>query len=209
MAVTLSPYDLPDAFLFNGKTTGILVWQPQEPLIVLGQSNNIEASLFAESVEADRITVTKRPSGGESVILTPSTIAFTVARRFRVMMPFSSFFTMVNNVVTEGLAAMGVREISLKGISDITVGNHKILGSAMRKVNDMLVYHAVLNLAEDPALFSRYLRHPVREPDYRSGRDHESFVTSLHAEGYLFTADEVTAMLNERLGRILTITLPD
>lgn len=206
MAVTLSEYDLPDAFLFKGSTTGILVWQPQETVIVLGQSNSIETSLSIDTVAADGLRVTKRPSGGETVILTPATVAFTAARHFQVMIPFRDYFMMVNSAVIEGLAEMGVSGLGARGISDITIGNQKILGSSMRKVGDKLVYHAVLNIAEDPVLFSRYLLHPQREPDYRSGRSHHEFVTSLAAEGYIFTPTEVMAMLTGRLGALMVST---
>jgi len=206
MAVTLSEYDLPDAFLFKGSTTGILVWQPQETVIVLGQSNSIETSLSTDTVAADGLRVTKRPSGGETVILTPATVAFTAARHFQVMIPFRDYFMMVNSTVIEGLAEMGVAGLGARGISDITIGNRKILGSSMRKVGDKLVYHAVLNIAEDPVLFSRYLLHPRREPDYRSGRSHHEFVTSLAAEGYIFTPTEVMAMLTGRLGALMVST---
>ena len=206
MAVTLSEYDLPDAFLFKGSTTGILVWQPQETVIVLGQSNSIETSLSTDTVAADGLRVTKRPSGGETVILTPATVAFTAARHFQVMIPFRDYFMMVNSAVIEGLAEMGVSGLGARGISDITIGNQKILGSSMRKVGDKLVYHAVLNIAEDPVLFSRYLLHPQREPDYRSGRSHHEFVTSLAAEGYNFTPTEVMAMLTGRLGALMVST---
>lgn len=205
MNLTLTEYDLPDAFLFREGTAGILVWQPQETVIVLGQSNSIETSLHTETVAADGIRVTKRPSGGETVILTPATIAFTVARHFPVMIHFRDFFRMVNNAVIEGLGEMGVSELGSKGISDITIGNRKILGSSMRKVESKLVYHAVLNMAEDPALFSKYLRHPRREPDYRAGRRHDEFVTSIANEGYSFTPDELTEMLNSRLASLMML----
>jgi len=200
MAVILSEYDLPDAFLFSGSTTGILVWQPHETVIVLGQSNSIETSLRLETVASDAIRVMKRPSGGETVILTPATIAFTVARHFPVMVQFREFFRMVNSVVIEGLGEMDVTGLGSKGISDITIGNRKILGSSMRKVGNKLVYHAVLNVAQDPSLFSKYLLHPRREPDYRAGRRHDEFVTSLANEGYNFTHRELMEMLNFRLG---------
>ncbi len=204
MAVTLTDYNLPDAFLFREGATGILVWQPKETVIVLGQSNSIETSLRTEAVEADGVRVTKRPSGGETVILTPLTVAFTVARNFPVMIRFGDFFSMVNSVVIEGLAEMGVSRLGSKGISDITLGNRKILGSSMRKAGNKLVYHAVLNMAENPALFSKYLSHPRREPDYRAGRSHHEFVTSLAEEGYNITHDEVMSMLNRMLGRMMT-----
>lgn len=203
MAVIISEYDLPDAFLFSEGTTGILVWQPQETVIVLGQSNSIETSLHPETVAEDGIRVTKRPSGGETVILTPSTIAFTIARHFPVLIHFRDFFRMVNSEVIEGLGGIGITGLGSKGISDITIGNRKILGSSMRKVGNKLVYHAVLNVAEDPLLFSRYLRHPRREPDYRAGRRHDDFVTSITNEGYRFTPEELMEMLNMRLASLM------
>jgi len=203
VALTLSEYDLPDAFLFREGTVGYLVWQPEESVIVLGQSNSMEAALYSDAVAKDSLRVTKRPSGGETVILTPSTIAFTIAKRFPVMIPFKEYFRLVNSVVVAGLEEMGVSWLGSKGISDITIGNRKILGSSMRKVNDRLVYHAVLNLGEDPAIFGRYLRHPGREPDYRAGRSHSEFVTSMAAEGYNFDAAEVMAMLDRRLAGLL------
>ena len=203
MTVTLSEYDLPDAFLFSGGTTGILVWQPPETIIVLGQSNSIESSLYTETVAADGIRVTKRPSGGETVILTPATIAFTVAKQFPVMIQFREFFSMVNSEVMEGLADMGVTGLGSKGISDITIGNRKILGSSMRKVGSKLVYHAVLNVSQDPLLFGRYLCHPRREPDYRAGRRHDEFVTSIANEGYNIKPADLMSMLNRQLGGLM------
>lgn len=203
MKLTLSDYDLPDAFLFSEGATGVLVWQPQEMIIVLGQSNSIESSLCMKAVAADNLRVTRRPSGGETVILTPATVAFTVAKHFPAMFNFRKFFSMVNSVVIKGLSNMGVSDLYSRGISDITIGNRKILGSSMRKASDKLVYHAVLNLAEDPALFTRYLRHPRREPDYRAGRSHHEFVTSLAGEGYSFAPGKIIEMLNRRLGGLM------
>ena len=203
MALTLSEYDLPDAFLFREGTVGFLVWQPEETVIVLGQSNSIESALYSDAVAKDALRVTKRPSGGETVILTPSTVAFTIAKKFPVMIPFKEYFSLVNSVVVAGLEELGVSRLGAKGISDITIGNRKILGSSMRKVNDKLVYHAVLNLGEDPAIFGRYLRHPGREPEYRAGRSHSEFVTSMAAEGYKHDAEEVMAMLDRRLAGLL------
>ncbi len=204
MAPLLTDYDLPDAHLFSGGVQGILAWQPSETVIVLGQSNTVATSLHAVTVDADGIRVTKRPSGGEAVILTPATVAYTVARRFPAMIPFSEFFRMVNSVVIGGLASMGVERLGTRGISDITIDNRKIVGSSMRKLNEMLIYHAVMNLAEDPAIFGRYLLHPRREPDYRAGRSHTEFVTSLAAEGYSFTPDTVISMLNSVLPQLIT-----
>lgn len=200
MPVTVHEYDLPDAFLFKADNDGFLVWQPDGYHIVLGQSNSAEKSLFTENVMNDNIPVTRRPSGGEAVILTPATIAVSLAKAFPVMIPFRKFFRMVNQVIIESLEGLGVKDLVMKGISDIAIGDKKILGSSMASHRNRLVYHAVINLGEDPAIFEKYLRHPCREPGYRLGRKHSEFVTSLGKEGYSLRPQELIDAISRRLG---------
>lgn len=198
MPVEVRPYDLPDAALFSGKGNGMLVWQPAETVIVLGQSNTPEKSLFIDNVVCDGIPVTKRPTGGEAVILTPRMAVITVAREFADMVRSKDFFMEVNRMILDMLAEFGVKNYGTRGISDITIGNRKILGSSMHRRENRLVYHAVLNIGEDPAIFERYLRHPSREPDYRLQRPHGEFVTSLEKEGYNIHLLDIAAILTHR-----------
>ena len=184
MPVEVRPYDLPDAALFGGTGDGMLVWQPAETIIVLGQSNTPERSLIIKNVLSDSIPVTKRPTGGEAVILTPHMAVVTVAREFREMARSKEFFMEVNSLILNVLSDLGVKNYGTRGISDITIGHRKILGSSMHRRDNRLVYHGVLNLAGDPSIFGRYLSHPSREPDYRQYRPHGEFVTSLRNEGY-------------------------
>lgn len=184
MHVEVRPYDLPDAALFGGTGDGVLVWQPAETIIVLGQSNTPEKSLILENVVSDSIPVTKRPTGGEAVILTPQMAVITVAREFTGLVRSRDFFMEVNGMILDLLSDLGVKNYGTRGISDITIGHGKILGSSMHRRENRLVYHAVLNIAGDPSIFERYLRHPSREPDYRRNRPHGEFVTSLKNEGY-------------------------
>jgi len=59
-----------------------------------------------------------------------------------------------------------------------------------------LLYHAVLNLGEPASTFERYLKHPSKEPDYRKGRSHSDFVTSLKEKGYANSAHHMENMLS-------------
>ena len=195
MSILIRPYDLPDASLFSGTGDGMLVWQPEKTVIVLGQSNTPERSLVIENVEADNIPVTKRPTGGEAVVLTPGMAAITVAREFREMIPSNDFFRVINGIILDVLADLGVKNYGTQGISDITLRSRKILGSSMQRRERRLVYHAVMNIRQDPDIFERYLRHPGREPDYRQKRKHSEFVTSLHNEGYNIFFKDVAAIL--------------
>ncbi len=189
MPLDVVEYNLPDRVLFTESSDGYLVWQPDRYYLVLGMSNKPEGSHFTENVIRDRMPVTKRPSGGEAVMLTPSTIAFTVAKSFPMPVPFREFFCTVDGLVIECLGIKGIAGLGSKGISDITIGNKKILGSSMRSIHNRLIYHAVLNVSEEPGLFEVYIRHLRREPDYRSNRNHSEFVTSIREEGYNVSID--------------------
>jgi lipoate-protein ligase A len=196
MSVTVRPYDLNDAALFSGTGDGMLVWEPAGTVIVLGQSNTPEKSLITDKVEADSIPVTKRPTGGEAVVLTPRMAVITVAREFSEMMSSKDFFKVINGMMLDVLSDLGVKNYGTRGISDITIGDRKILGSSMHRRENRLVYHGVLNISEDPGIFERYLKHPGREPDYRQHRKHGEFVTSLKKEGYNITYMDIAAILN-------------
>lgn len=199
MPVIVRPYDLPDAALFGGTGDGMMVWQPEETVIVLGQSNTPERSLIFENVLHDGIPVTKRPTGGEAVILTPQMAVITVAREFPGIARSKDFFMEVNAMILDLLSDLGVRNYGTRGISDITIGHRKILGSSMHRRENRLVYHAVLNLSEDPSIFEKYLRHPSREPDYRQHRSHSDFVTSLKKEGYNIHYQNIATILSRSL----------
>jgi lipoate-protein ligase A len=196
MSVIIRPYDLDDTALFSGTGNGMLVWQPEGTLIVLGQSNTPEWSLIIENIEADNIPVTKRPTGGEAVVLTRQMAVITVAREFRETITSKDFFKVINGMMLDMLSDLGIKNYGMKGISDITIDNRKILGSSMHRREKRLVYHAVLNISEDSGIFERYLKHPGREPDYRLNRRHSEFVTSLKSEGYNIVYNDIEAILN-------------
>ncbi|MCI0522391.1 MAG: hypothetical protein L0Y37_01935 [Bacteroidales bacterium] len=199
MTVTVLPYALPDAVLFAGTGDGLLIWQPESTVIVLGQSNTPEKSLILSAVEEDNIPVTKRPTGGEAVILTPAMAVITVARKFSTIFPSKEYFGEINGVIIRILSDLGVEDLGLKGISDITIGHRKILGSSMHRRETRMVYHAVLNTGEDPDIFEKYLRHPSREPEYRHNRKHSEFVTSLEREGFQIEFGDLVSKLKSRL----------
>jgi lipoate---protein ligase len=197
LPVSILPYDLPDAFLFEGAEDAYSIWQPQKNYIVLGLSNTPERSLFTENIIRAGIPVTKRPSGGEAMMLTPRTVVFAISRTFPVPVSSRDYFRIINELIVDYLRTKGVNNLGFKGISDITIGNNKILGSSIRSRRTRMTYHAVLNVSEDPDLFEKYLRHPVKEPDYRAQRSHKEFVTSLKTEGFNITIDELISDISQ------------
>ena len=186
-------YDLPDSYLFENDVvkSSSIVWIPDETCIVMGRSNNPSDSLFIEDVVADSIPVYKRPSGGETVLLSNKMVVFSIAIKQTDFKSGKSYFKDYNAKIISILENFGIRNLGYKGISDITINDTKILGSSIYQNKFIVFYHAVLNVGESVSLIDKYLKHPVREPDYRTNRNHKDFVTSLSKEKYNVGIDDI------------------
>jgi len=199
--IQVREYDLPDSYLYREQPDNISVkvWIPDEICIVLGRSNNPNDSLIQDEVINSGIPVYKRPSGGETVILSQNTIVISIAIDQRQFKGGKKYFNAINNSIIEVLKIFNIANLKYKGISDIAIGEMKILGSALYQNKNVVFYHAVLNISESPKLFSKYLKHPQREPDYRTGRKHTDFVTSLAKENYNIDIDHLIRSLEKHL----------
>lgn len=198
MEAVVLPYQLPDLDFFSTSTSpGILCFVPDRLILILGQSNNAEQSIVTNRASEDHVTIMKRPSGGEAVLLSPRTLVISVVLFEVAPQNPRELFVSVNSVVINALEKLGVRNLHMRGISDVSIGGKKILGSSMYRRNGKILYHAVLNVSEDVSNLMRYLQHPRREPDYRSGRAHDEFVTSLHREGFQVEAAALVSALTE------------
>lgn len=201
MPIEPGTYDLPDAGLVRGFGTGyrFLVWQPDRIVIVLGHSNPVSRSVIEENVIRDAISLCRRPSGGQTVLLTPAMLAVSAAYGLdRPASPYP-FFTVFTSRLIRALGMLGINGLSRQGISDITLGGRKIAGSAIHQNRERLFYHAVLNIDEPGETFKKYLLHPEREPEYRQGRPHDEFVTSLRESGYPFPIGEIVRVLDREM----------
>lgn len=193
--IDVAPYQLPDKdVLASTESFKFLIWFPEEVCIVLGRSNKAEDSVFEEVVSMDNIPIYKRPSGGEAVVLAPGMLVVSWAMELERMVSPDSIFRQMNALYTALFERAGIFGISGNGISDLCIDGKKIMGSSMYLNQKRLFYHAVININGDVGLISRYLKHPQREPAYRAGRAHESFVTSLGKEG---KTCNVSFMVNE------------
>ncbi len=156
-----------------------------------------------EAVLADGITVVKRPSGGETVILTPNTLVIAISFTTETLKNPKEYFHKINDSIIAVLAQQGIQNLLQKGISDIAIGEKKILGSSIYRRPNRVFYHAVLNVAEDIANIAKYIRHPAKEPDYRKGRPHSEFVTSIREQGYDLSVESLLIELEKGMRNLL------
>jgi len=207
LEITVHPYDLPDAdILVSPDEFEYSVWQPDKMYVILGRANSALSSLWVENITTDKVDVYKRPSGGETVILSPNMVVFSAKMKFDKSMSTKQMFVKINSLLIKHLSQLGIKELNTRGISDISIGVKKIAGSSMYLNKDVIFYHAVLNISEDISLISKYLKHPLREPDYRMGRSHLDFVTSLHKEGYNLDYNTIATKLSLALRELETVS---
>ena len=167
------------------------IWEPENTIIVLGRSNDIDSEVVVERARIDNVKVGKRLGGGGAVVLTKGLLVITIAKLVDKYFNNQYYFDQINNLIIAALNNIGVSFLEKKGISDICIRNKKVLGSSIYRRNKSLFYQASLLVNPSISIISKYLKHPSREPDYREGRRHEDFITTLKKEGYFFTKKKV------------------
>ncbi|MCP5104707.1 MAG: hypothetical protein GY950_15085 [bacterium] len=197
-------YDLQDMELLKEEQHffHFMVWQPAFVSVILGQSNKAAPSLRMENILKDKVPVYKRPSGGETVVLSPRTLVISILRRGDKLQSPSIYFKAYGQGIIRALEGLGVGDLRGNGISDICIGERKIVGSSIYRNKDLVFYHAVLNVSESTDILERYLKHPQREPEYRRGRTHSDFVTSLTHEGYDLPTEEVKQAISDSFSHL-------
>jgi len=200
----IKKYNLPDFDIMHDEetTAGYFLWRPDGVYVVLGNSNKPEENLNEKEIEEDDVQVYKRPSGGETVVLTPNTLVISVKIILDKFSDPKYYFRYFNQKIIDGLENLGIKDVSYRGISDIALKSKKILGSSIYRKRKALFYHAVLNVSEPVKTIEKYIKHPTKEPDYRKGRTHKEFVTSLHNEGYPFSVNQISNSLKMVLSEI-------
>jgi lipoate-protein ligase A len=168
--------------------------------VVLGRSTSLE-EVHADRCRADRVPVLRRAGGGGVVVLSPGMVVISVAGTSGIPFCLREHMNLVNRRVMAALEGLGVGDLSLRGISDIALGDRKLLGSYLYRRRDLVLYQGSLLVNPDLGLIDRYLKHPRTEPDYRRGRPHADFLTSLRRQGYTLTPGQVAAEILEVLGR--------
>jgi lipoate-protein ligase A len=188
----------------NGKDYAYAVFEARNTEVVLGRSAKAEEDLYLEACKQDEVMIHRRAGGGGSVVLCSGVVVISIAGKTALAYHLKEHMNAVNLIVIKTLHGFGVRNLWIKGVSDVTIGDKKILGSSLHRKKDLVLYQGALLVHPQLDLIARYLRHPKKEPDYRMGRRHTDFITSLYREGYRI---DITAII-DALQRELTVYRP-
>jgi lipoate-protein ligase A len=190
-----------------GEKPFVYLYEQQHVEVVHGPSFVAEKEVLIDRCETDGVPITERRGGGGTVVLSPGTLVIIavgergdggreLARRV---------FHRVNDAVIAALRKVGIDNAVEAGISDIAVGGRKVLGSSlyMGSRPPLFYYQSSLMVSNDVTLMDRYLRHPPREPDYRAGRGHGEFCTTLLECGLTVGSGELAGLIESELRKVL------
>jgi len=172
----------------------VRTWMAAEPTVVLGSSSRVADEVDLAACAAAGARLVRRPSGGLTVLLGPGCLMWSVVAPHPAGPPqVDAVHAAMLEPLAAALRAAG-RPVERRGTSDLALVDgaqeRKVSGNALRVRRHGVLYHGTLLDAFDIGTVADLLRHPPREPGYRAGRPHASFLANL-------------ALGRERLARIV------
>ena len=157
------------------------VFVPKDTCVVLGAGNDASLEVNEEACQRLAIPVLRRYGGGGTVVLYPGCVVVSIGCWVKDPFQNSYYFRLLNQAIIDSLAREWPKlvDLSQAGISDIVYGEKKIAVTSMFRSRNYLLYQASVLVHLDRELVGGVLRHPTKEPDYRKGRRHGDFLTSL------------------------------
>lgn len=172
-------------------------WEPDRFAVVLGRGNNAASEVYENHCQQDNIPILRRRGGGGTVILSPGMLVMSLAKCVKHPFQMKEYFHQINAYIIESLQSLGIRTLNQQGHSDICLRDRKILGSSMYRSRQLLFYAASLMVSNNLEIIDRYLKHPSKEPEYRRGRSHQEFLTSINREYPEITIEIVKTRIDE------------
>ncbi len=187
----------------SGDVACVRVYRYPETAAVLGRGGRPDVELDLDALAADGIPVLRRRGGGCAVVLDPGNLVVTVTLPLPGVGRVTSSFDAISRWLIAALDACDVPGVERKGVSDLVLDDRKIGGSCIYRTKGLLHYATTLLVDPDLDLMERYLAHPPREPEYRHGRRHGDFVTTLCACGLVGDPDRLARRLDTEVQRRL------
>ncbi|MBN1758975.1 MAG: lipoate--protein ligase family protein [Chitinispirillaceae bacterium] len=179
--------------------------------VVGGPSCKSGVEIFTGRCENDGIPIRDRRGGGGTVVLAPGMVITIIVDDRPEGVSATGIFNMIHNCMIGLLQGRGIGNVERSGISDLSINERKILGSSLYMGTRPFLYYyqSSLMVSPDLSLMDRYLRYPPREPQYRRGRSHRDFCTSLVEMEYGVTPEEIRDLFEADLPRCISVAKED
>jgi lipoate-protein ligase A len=171
------------------------LWEPAEPMVVVGRSSRIDREVRRDECDRRGIPIFRRSSGGAAIVAGPGCLMYALVLSYQLR-PQLRMIDHAHRFVLGKIAA-ALRplapEVTCRGTSDLAVGDLKFSGNSVRCKREHFLYHGTILYDFPLDLIDACLPLPPRQPDYRAGRAHRHFVTNLPLPAALIRSALVTA----------------
>jgi lipoate-protein ligase A len=201
-----------DEIFISGATSQakpfIRIYEQDTAEIVHGPSCRvINDEIFVDRCQKDNVQITERRGGGGTVILSQVILVIIiVGNKKNDRESATDIFRRIHGRLIIALCKAGIDDVTHAGVSDLSVNGKKILGSSLYmgpvgsiSESPLFYYQSSLMVSNDISLMDRYLRHPPREPDYRSGRGHREFCATLRELNIHINISELSGLIESEL----------
>ena len=170
----------------EGGGAGVLrFWESPCYFVVVGYTGKLSEEVNLSACRERQIPVLRRCSGGGTVVqgkgcLNYSLIAPIAEGESLTGLAKTNCAVMQANAraLTRALGAAST-PATLRGVTDLAVGDLKFSGNAQRRKRKFFLFHGTFLLGFDLSLIPQILREPKVQPEYRAQRSHEKFITNL------------------------------
>jgi lipoate-protein ligase A len=156
-------------------------WEWPRPVVVLGSGCRLREDVELEACQQAHVPIARRSSGGGTVLLGKGCLCFSLVlayQRAPALWEIRPSYQHILETIREGLATL-FPQVQLAGTSDLALGGNKFSGNSQQRKSHYLLHHGTILYDFDLGCVSRYLRLPMRQPDYRQRRPHEGFLVNL------------------------------
>jgi len=161
------------------------LWEPAGYFVVVGYSNRVRAEVNVAACEARGIPILRRFSGGGAVLQGTGCLNYTLVLRNERPGSFGDIGQSYHRVLDrhrELVAKLTSEPVQFQGTSDLAIAGRKFSGNSQHRKQRTTVFHGTFLLNLDLSLIGVCLPMPSRQPAYRQGRAHESFLRNLRID---------------------------
>jgi len=176
--------DEADEGCHDGSNEEVLrLWEPREPLVVIGRSSQAESEVNLEHCRRSGIPVLRRVSGGAAIVTGPGCLMYALVLSYKRRSALRSLDKAHCLVLEAHRRALGAVQSSIqqRGTSDLALGPNKFSGNSVRCKRNYMLYHGTILYNLPLGMISQCLAEPQRQPAYRERRPHDAFVVNLPA----------------------------
>jgi lipoate-protein ligase A len=189
---------LDEALLEEAESLGqpaetLRVWEPTGLAVVVGRSSKIADEVHVEACLQSGVPILRRTSGGAAVVLGPGCLMYALVVSLQLrpeLRAVNRAHRWVRGTLAEALGRL-VPGVCCRGTSDLAIDCEnetvplscqqlqKVSGNSVRLKREHFLYHGTLLYNFPLEWADRLLAMPPRQPEYRRGRAHGTFLANL------------------------------